>query len=764
MRKIVYFFLFVIVLFFVLNVIFSLKVNVQYSKLIYDKDTTLLHTFLNNDEKWRMKISLNEVPQQLQEAILFKEDKYFYYHFGVNPIAIFRAFFQNTFSKKRISGASTITMQVARLLEPKKRTYTNKIIEIFRAFQLEFQYSKKEILELYFNLIPYGGNIEGVKAASYLYFGKSPQVLSLSEITCLCIIPNNPTHLRLGKNNLRIQKKRNNWLNTFLEDEIFEEKTIKDALSEKITAHRRNAPKEIPHLAYRLKKKHPNKNIIFTEIDLSIQKKVESITLSYIEKQKSKNIGNACILVINNKSMKVKSYVGSADFYSTINHGQVDGIRAIRSPGSTLKPLLFALAFDKGIITSKQILEDLPINFGNYSPKNFDYKYYGRVSAEFALSQSLNIPPVKLLDKIGVENFIYSLKKARFKQIEKDEKQLGLSLILGGCGVNLEEITQLYACFANRGRFKNLIFTEFENKNKPSKKIVSEEASFLTTEILSKASRPDFPIDWENSAHIPKIAWKTGTSAGRRDAWCIAYNKKYTVGVWVGNFSGKSSDELTGAKAAAPLAFLIFDAIDYNSANNWFSIPENLKKRKVCSKSGLIPNSFCKNTISDYYISGISSNKKCNLKKYVYTSKDTSVSYCPECLPKDNYIKVAFLNYSFDMLNYLKKKSINYKKTPTHNYLCNSILKGKSPEIISPIPNNEYLISKNNRAEILLKCKVSESVENVNWYVNNHFLKNAKANEKVFFRPPYGKIKISCSDDKGRNSDIYIRVRFVDWR
>jgi penicillin-binding protein 1C len=344
-----------------LNIAFPLPDDIDYSQIVLSSDSTVLHAFLSNDDKWRMKTELQEITPLLRKAIIFKEDRYFYYHNGVNYFAVFRALFNNIVKGKRTSGASTITMQVARLLEPKERTYWNKLLEMFRASQLEYRYSKDEILQLYLNLVPYGGNIEGVKAASVLYFEKAPNHLSLAELTALSIIPNRPNSLVLGQDNGYIIEQRNKWLKRFLEAELFPKQDIEDAISEPLEAYRQESPKKAPQYALRMKTNNPEKPIIATHLDYKKQIKVQNLVKNYINRLYNQNIKNAAVLVVDNQSNSVVSYLGSADFFNKEDAGQVDGVVAIRSPGSTLS--LFYMEWDltRGIITPKLKITDVPL-------------------------------------------------------------------------------------------------------------------------------------------------------------------------------------------------------------------------------------------------------------------------------------------------------------------------------------------------------------------------------------------------------------------
>ena len=372
-----------VLLFFLLNFIFPLPDKVEFSTVITDSKGEVVHAFLTRDQKWRMKTELSEISPLLQKTIVAKEDRHFYSHPGVDILAVGRAFFTNIFRMRRTSGASTITMQVAKALEPGKRNIWSKIREMFRALQLEMKYSKKQILQLYLNLVPYGGNIEGVKAASLFYFKKNPDHLSLAEITSLSIIPNRPGKLIIGKNNQQIVKERNKWLHRFAEQRVFTEKEIEDALAEPLTATRESLPRYIPHLAYKLRKLATlEKPVVQTYIDMNTQLKTEKLVEDYVRIQRLKNIQNAAVVIIDNATHQVISYIGSSGFTDTTDGGQVNGAAAVRQPGSTLKPLLYGLCFDEGLLTPKTVITDVAINYNGFIPVNYDDKFNGYVTIE----------------------------------------------------------------------------------------------------------------------------------------------------------------------------------------------------------------------------------------------------------------------------------------------------------------------------------------------------------------------------------------------
>ncbi|AWM34792.1 penicillin-binding protein 1C [Hymenobacter nivis] len=762
----------------------------QYSPLVTAADGSVLHAFLNPTQKWRMKTELREITPALQRAIIYKEDRYFQYHFGVNPVAVVLAAGRNLFGRGRTTGASTITMQVARLLEPKARTFGNKTLEMLRAVQLEAHYSKAEILQLYLNLVPYGSNIEGVKSAALLYFQQPPDYLSLAQTVTLAVIPNQPRLLVLGRSNPQILAKRNHWLRQMQRDHIFPAQDIADALAEPLDAQRHGPPALAPHLARRLVAQFPGQAIITSTLRRGPQAKAEDLTRNYVRRLRELGITQAAVLVVNNRTRAVEAYVGSSDFSDAASQGQVDGVRAVRSPGSTLKPLLYGLAFDRGLATPKMQLPDVPTNFNGFRPENFDKNCQGEVTVERALVCSLNIPAVRLLADLGVPAFTDKLRQAGFRTVARAAPRLGLSTVLGGCGATLEELTGLYAALANGGQFGSLRFEikneELKIKNRAlgnvrkqgqavgpisnssflifnSAQLLSPAAAFLVTDILAQRTRPDLPLGYENSLRLPKIAWKTGTSYGRRDAWSLGYNRDYTIGVWVGNFSGQGSPALTGADVATPLLFDLFNALAYNSPNHWAVPPATLDFRLVCAESGLVPGEHCPHQILDYYLPGLSSARRCEHVKEVLVSADGALSYCRACVPPSGYRRQLFANPLPEVLAFRAAQGLPAPRLPPHNPACR-LVRGADDgtaaplAITSPLPHTEYLLNRDEQQQLLLSCAAGPEVRQVFWYVNDQFLRAAGAAERVFFRPPAGPVKVSCADDHGRNVDVQLLV------
>ncbi len=750
----------IILVFILIDHLFPFNPPSDYSQVITARDGTILHVFLNREDKWRIRAELEEISPELKKTILKKEDKFFYFHFGINPVAIFRAMVQNAVKGERISGASTVTMQLARLIDPKPRTYRNKLTEMFRAVQLEWHFSKNEILQMYLSRLPYGGNIEGVKTASLAYYDQLPQALSLAQIVTLSIIPNNPAAFLYAADDQDLMDARNHWLDFFDRKGLFNRQMIRDAKEEPLGLERHPMPRYIPHLARRLHQENPGVAVLQTFIDSELQSRTETITWNHVKTMRGKGIRNASVIIVENRTGSVISYLGSADFNDAGSYGQVDGVISVRSPGSTLKSYLYALAIDKGLITPATVLSDVPGNFGGYQPENYDGVYRGLISAKNALALSLNIPAVNLMDELNEDYFITRLEKAGFQTISKKQNELGLSLILGGCGVTLEELTNLFYTFARQGVYCPVRYYQGQPGH-GCDTLISAPATYMVTEMMTSLKRPDFPVKAEQIIDLPRIAWKTGTSYGRRDAWSIGYNPDFTVGVWIGNFEGTGVPELNGTDFAAPLLFKIFRILDEKKEHAWFPVPAELKTRDVCARSGLPPGSFCTDIIEDEYIPGISPSHLCQHLLSVFIDTDSSMSFCRSCLPISGYRKKYYPNYPPEVIAYMNDQGLPHESIPHHNPSCERVFYDNAPKITSLTDNAEYILFRNENQKLKLACQVENDVGKIYWYVNNKFLSASGIHEALFFEPPQGEVKISCLDDKGRNTDLWIQVKFI---
>jgi len=746
--------------FLLLDLTFPFRPRPDWSVTVYDRNGQLLNAYLSRDHKWRFPVYREQTDTLLVEALVHKEDRYFYFHPGINPIAIARAAFNNLIRHRRTSGASTITMQVVRLLEKRPRTIPSKLIEVFRALQLECHYPKREILNLYLSLVPYGGNIEGVNAAAWIYFGKSPALLSPAEAVTLAIIPNRPSSLRPRSDGTarHLIDQRNKWLHRLHAEGVLSVKDLTTALDEPLVMERQKLPDEAPHLSRRLAAAATRPEIV-TTLDLRLQQQATQLCYNHLQRLHVIGIHNGAVMVIENTRGEVLAYVGSQNFHDAAQSGQVDGVIALRSPGSTLKPLVYAMGMDRGLITPKSMLTDVPVHYNGYSPENFDLQFHGQVSAEDALSASLNIPAVQLLDQITVPQFRETLIAAGCKSIRR-QQQLGLSTVLGGCGTTLEELCGMYRMFAREGSYSPLRYLQGVPPSATIRKVISPSAAYLLSNILTRRDRPDLPHLFDNSLHVPRVAWKTGTSYGRRDAWSIGYNAQYTIGVWIGNFDGTGVPELTGADMATPLLFQLFNSIDKGTPRKWFRPTKELDLRYVCPKSGLPPGEYCNEKIIDYFLPGISPVTCCTHLAEYDTDEEARNSYCTACRPETGYRRGLYENPPPEVVRFYREQGYPMQLPPPHNPACTRLFEGKKPFILSLHESEEYLLEKEDPRPLELSAAVAGDVTAISWFINDQFYKTVKSSEKVFFLPVKGRNKISCSDDKGRNTDITITVTY----
>ena len=548
------------------------------SKLVVAHDGSILRAFISDDDMWRFPIRYSEVDPKFIEYLLAYEDKRFWYHFGVDPLALTRAVGQLVGAGQVISGASTITMQVARLLEPRPRTLTSKILEVIRATQLELMFSKKEILSIYLTLAPYGGNIEGIKAASLLYFNKQPNKLTVSEAALLVALPQSPSRTRPDKNIQNASAARDKVLHRLLNSKIISEKDIVEAKQIKIEGDRYSFPFLSPHLARRLVKQDPSQNIFHTHIKKELQISAQQILEDAIEAE-GKELNGAAIIV-DNKTGAVISYVASSDFFNQEREGQVDYIRAIRSPGSALKPFIYAMAFSDNIAHPETIISDEMRRYGAYRPSNFDGVNYGEVAADYALRASLNTPAVLLLDKIGPRRFLSRLRTSNYIR-DMDDTGPGLSIALGGLGISLEQLVARYTAFANGGIFKELSLLNHP-RSRPGIQLFDNWSSHAVLNILRQTEAPEGRYSYRSNR---RVAFKTGTSSGYRDVLAVGIDDTYTIGVWIGHPKAEPMIAKTGIKTAAPVLFRLFDVLpdmnkggDVSGTDSHKQVPKNLRR------------------------------------------------------------------------------------------------------------------------------------------------------------------------------------------
>ncbi|HEP0306518.1 TPA: peptidoglycan glycosyltransferase PbpC [Providencia rettgeri] len=500
--------------------------QIEMARTVVAADGTPLWRFADKEGIWRFPVTLEEVSPDFIEALLTYEDRHFYRHPGVNPFSLVRAAGQFVSSGRIVSGGSTISMQVARLIDPHERTLGGKLKQLWRTAQLEYHYSKDEILEMYLNRAPYGGTIEGIGAASWVYLNKSPAKLTASEAALFAVLPQAPSRLRPDRYPQRAQAARDKVLDRLEEYQVWSSEKVADIKQEQIWLAPRKNPHSAPLLARRVTK-DTQQSIIETTIDASLQRQLEDMAMNWKNQlPKQTSLG---ILVVDHTDMAVKAYIGSIDFQDDSRFGHVDMISAWRSPGSTLKPFLYALAMDDGLIHAESLLQDVPRRFNDYRPGNFDSGFNGPVSVSDALVRSLNLPVVQLLDVYGSKRFTAQLRNVGTELRFPLGSEPNLSLILGGTATRMEDLVSAYSAFARKGNVSPLRFKPADEIR--DRVLMSPGAAWIVRRIMGGEARP---VPEANLSGQLNLAWKTGTSYGYRDAWAIGVNPRYTIGVWVG--------------------------------------------------------------------------------------------------------------------------------------------------------------------------------------------------------------------------------------
>lgn len=549
-----------------------------FTQVVVDRHQRPLRAFPDDSGIWRYPITIDQVSPDYINAVIGYEDRWFYYHPGINPFSIIRAAIQNWRCDCIVSGGSTITMQVARRLDPHTRSFSGKIRQAFRALQLEFSLSKDEILTLYLNYVPMGGVIEGVEAASRLYLEKSAAELSMAESALMAVLPQAPSRLRPDRYPQRAQAARNKVLGRLHDFNDITAHQYERALLEPVIAYQPDTPILAPLLARELRQQYPDQAVIQTTIDRDLQYELQSLVSERIHQFPAHH--SAAILIVDNSNSEVLAYIGSADFADNNRFAHVDMVQAIRSPGSTLKPFIYGLAIDDGLIHSASLLRDVPRHHQGYQPENFARSFSGPVDTRTALHQSLNLPAVQVLSALSPERFVAALHNVKTPYVLPNGATPNLSLALGGGGFNLWNLTTLYSALANGGQVRELKTVQQPNHKEPeSRWLFSEQTAFVVGNML-RNSRPDRTRSYAINHEKPNLAWKTGTSYGFRDAWAVGLTPRFTIGVWLGRPDGTPAPGHFGAVSALPLLFQLQERLD--PSPEWPELPEGVEHQAIC--------------------------------------------------------------------------------------------------------------------------------------------------------------------------------------
>lgn len=716
-------------------------IDSRYSQIIVDDQERIIGAYLNSEEQWQIK-GESKIPERLKLAVISYEDRDFMSHSGINYFAILRAVKTNITTKKRV-GASTITMQVAKMYKNRSRNYLNKVYEIIEAKKLENNLSKDEILKLYLNNAPYGGNIVGYRTASLLYFRKEPVHLTWAEGALLAVLPNSPGLLHIEKNRDRLLDKRNALLKVMYDNMLITEDQYRLSLKEQLPQERYYFDSLAPHLTRRLKDEYPDEKEIKSTINSDIQKKIEKSVKNYGELINNRGIKNLSVIVVDNYTGEVKGYAGSQDFFDFERNGQVDGIISYRSIGSVLKPFLYGLSIDEGLIVPKSRILDIPLYFSNFSPQNANKKYRGLVEAREALQKSLNIPFVNLLDEYGQDRFFYFLKNVSgFK--DNDFSRYGLSLILGTKEMKIEDIAKLYYGLASYGDFGDIYYTrEKRNKNNKKRQLMTRGAAYLTIEDLKEVQRyglQNLYVGRDN------ISWKTGTSYGQRDAWACGITPQWTVVVWCGNFTGEGNANLSGTRTAGVLLFNIFKELPNDKAD-FIKPQDDLSTIYIDSETGYrlkydvpkekieVPKDAKPLKVSPYY------------RKIYVDENGEEVDSRSENFYKSK--EKIVISYPVELLNYLVKENMD---------ISNVINKNKSVKFIYPLNSLNIKVPKDfdGKKKVIVKIANPNSY-NIFWYINGKYAGDSKESERAFDFDS-GEQIISIIAENGETAQIKFEV------
>jgi penicillin-binding protein 1C len=742
-----------------------LSAGIPFSTAVYDKDRRLLRLTLADDEQYRLWVPLHEVSPTLIEAVLLHEDRHFYHHFAVNPVALGRAIWMTYGSGERRVGGSTISMQVARMkYHLYSRSAVGKLRQIVRALWLELRYSKAEILEAYLNLVPVGKNIQGVAAASFVYWNKPVSKLQLAEALTLAVIPQSPA--RRASNSDDTQALQTARQALFLKWVARHPAAQRDADLMRLKLSLRSPhelPFRAPHFVDSLLQSGRVSGQVVTTIELPLQTILERQIHSYIERQKRYGIYNAAAMLVDSRDMSVRAVVGSANFYDQKILGQVNGTQAKRSPGSTLKPFIYGLAIDQGVLHPQTMLKDSQLAFGMYSPENFDGKFAGPLSAQEALVRSRNVPALWVASKLTNPSFYDFLRSAGMSRL-RSESHYGLALVLGGAEVTMEELAMLYSVLPGGGLLRPL---RFQTSEPPSAgvRVLSEEASYVTLEMLKDNPRPEDTLLTRSLLGVDKVAWKTGTSYGFHDAWTAGVMGPYVLLVWLGNFNGESNPAFVGVTAAAPLFFAIVDALrerlhDLTSVAR--PLHKNLRRVPVCAVSGQMPTRYCRQTKQTWFVPGRSPIETCEVHRPVEIDTRTGLRACPGQAGAIRSEVYEF--WPSDLLRLFRIAGLPRRTPPPYVPGCNLAhvgSQGIAPKITSPLRGVTYTLRPglDQHDTIGLSATTDGDVNEVFWFANDRLLGKSRANVPLLWRPQAGQYLIRVVDEQGRADSRQVLVR-----
>ncbi len=714
------------------------------SPRIYARDGTLIRADLNDSEEYLFPLPTTEIPQSVQRAIIAAEDRRFWSHPGVDPLAVLRATYQNLRHGQIKSGASTITMQLARMLQPAPRTFSSKLRETLRAIIIEIRHSKEDILRAYLNRLPVGGNLRGIQTGARYYFNRPASALSHDQAALLAAIPRSPRELNPLRNPRPARQRRNFVLSQAARYYNWSADVLTALKERPLTAEAHPFPHIAPHFTDVIRAQMPEASLR-SSLDLRKQRRVEKIVNSALDRLHNRGIQHLAVVVLDNQNREILAYEGSGNFYAEGTESQVQGPLALRSPGSALKPFLYALAIDENHLTPERRLIDVPTRYSSFRPENFDRDFYGLISARQALRGSLNIPAVRLLREVGVERFHKFMRQAGF-QLSGPSERYGLGLALGGGDVTLLNLTNAYASLADKGRYKPVRWLYSAGSETSKTSLTSPESAYLVTDMLGRDHLDEFKLP---------ASLKTGTSTGRRDAWTVVYNPRLTVGVWTGNFNRRSSQALIGRQTAKPIARRIMRALHPGGTGPSFQKPEGFVEREVCAISGRPASPHCPDTIKTLAPADQPAGPTCNLHKQVLVSEDSPYSYCAACAPDDAESQV-FADYPPLLKQHLASRGRLTNQLPPHHPDCPYHQESDDLRLVDPGDETIYWHSGEARVPVLA---AGGQKQNLHLFKNEDYLGQIESGENHWLSPSPGEHEITVLDSHGRSKTHRVLVK-----
>ncbi len=739
----------------------SVSFDQPYSKIMYDREGQLLGGKIAEDGQWRFDI-IASVPADFEMALLSFEDKRFYKHPGIDLASLSRAIVQNLKAGRIISGASTLSMQVCRMSRGNKpRNISQKIIEMLMALKLELSHSKTEILQLHVSHAPFGGNVVGLEAASWRYYAKAPNELSLSESALLAVLPNAPALMHPGKNRSSLEAKRNRLLTKLLGENKIDSLNYELALLEPIPKLPLALPSSAPHLLEHLSANSPSARKTTTTIDPKMQRLVLNTAGVFATAYQESDIQNLGILILDTRSGEVLAYLGNS--HHTTADKYVDMVQARRSSGSVLKPFLYAAALDEGLISPQGLVKDVPLNFSGYRPQNYNKEFLGAVKADEALAKSLNLPAVDLLSRYKVPRFKNKLQSLGFSTIDKSASHYGLSLILGGADISLWDLTSSYASMGrillrykeeqsryvatdvHKASYLPQNSTEISYEYEPS--AYSAAAIHHTFQAMQKVSRPNSEGEWESFSSTKNLAWKTGTSFGHRDAWAIGISPEYTIGIWVGNSDGEGKHSLVGVKRAAPILFDLINKL----AISEFPIPyDDLAPTAICVHSGYHATAYC-STIDTVYNISHGNSIPCPYHLQVALNSDGKRVHA-QCESPSEMQMQNYFHLPAEMAYYYQLHHPDYQPLPTYKTDCINDNATQKMNFIYPKNVAELYLPKNGTGEkeaAIFQVAHQDKDIKLYWHLDDRYLGMTEDKHNMPILAEAGNHKLVLVDEDG---------------